>query len=153
MAATPEASSSAFSQVVSATSNATSHLTAFPADLAHFLANAASFAFIKFPERIENIFHGGGSVIAQATGNDSGRIISAAMSGRPSTAPASSTARQLASLAGTDTGTGGLRDVGSLAFHHLRTLGGFFSYVTSKWALATTVLVSIQRIKRFLNQV
>ena len=145
---TTEASSSAFRNIASATSNATSHLSAFPADFAHFLANAASFAFIKVPERIENIFHGGGSIIAEATGNESGRIISAALSGPPSTAPASATARNLGSLIGGDGGSGGLQDFGSLAFNHMRGLGGFFSYATSKWALATTVLVSTRGVNR-----
>ena len=136
-------SASTLGNIASATSNATSHLTAFPADLAHFLANAASFAFIKVPERLENIFLGGGSTIAEATGNESGRIISAALSHSASITSADSTARNMASFVSSDAAVAGLQD---LAFNHVRSLGGFFTYLTSKWALATTVLVSIRGV-------
>ena len=129
--------------IMSTTSNTTTHLSAFPADLAHFLANAASFAFIKVPERIENIFHGGGSIIAEATGNESGRIIPAALTKTSSITTADSAARDLSSFVASDASITGIHEI---AFNHVRSLGGFFTYLTSKWALATTVLVSIRGV-------
>ena len=124
MTATPEASSSAFQNIVSATTNATSQLSALPADLAHFLANAASFAFIKVPERIDHIIHGGGSIIAEATGNESGQIISAALSKPLSTAQASITGKQYGFIAGSHGGNLAHKSVGSVAINHMRSLGG-----------------------------
>ena len=127
---------------MSVTSNATSHLSGFSTDLAHFLANAASFAFTKVPERIDSILHGSGSMIAEATGNESGQIHSAALPSVSSAASPSTTTRSFADIASELAGGDVTQSIGSLALHQLRSFGGFFTYMTSKWALATIVLVS-----------
>ena len=128
---------------MAATFNATSQLSGFPTDIAQFFANAASFAFIRVPERIDNILHGSGSIIAEATGNESGRINSAVLSDASSTATPSKTARGLVDVASEIAGGDATQGIGSVALHHMKSFGGFFTYMTSKWALATVVLVSL----------
>ena len=132
---------------MSATSNATSNLNPFPADIAlaipRFLSAAGSFAFVTVPETIDSMLHGGGSMIAEATGNGSGHVISAALSGGAAAARASNTA---ATAGGGTAGSlvqDGPRYFGTLTFQQIRSFGGIFMYMTSKWALACFALVCV----------
>ncbi|KAL9630471.1 MAG: hypothetical protein Q9164_006399, partial [Protoblastenia rupestris] len=140
------------------TPNATSHLISSPADFAlaipRFLSAAGSFAFITVPERIDNMIHGGGSMIAEATGNGSRQIISAALSGGAAAAQASNTAATAAgSMGGAATAVqGGPASFGSLTFQQIRNFGGIFMYMTSKWALACFALVSVELQAIVLNR-
>ena len=147
MAAT-DAPTSAFNQIMSATSNATYHLNPFPSDLTlfipDFLANAASFAFITVPKKIDNILQGGGSTIAEATGNGSGHIVSAALS-QGTVAIQARVTSSTSALGGAKVGTPrGSRSLSLLPYGQLGSLGSVFTYMTSKWALLCFTLVSLQ---------
>ena len=134
---------------MSAISNASYHLNPFPPDftLPSFLANAASFAFITLPERIDGLLHGGGSMIAEATGNTSKHIISAAMSHGAEAVKASNAAATSITSSANALQESGPRSFGSLTFQQIRNFGGIFMYMTSKWALACFALVSLQWVK------
>ena len=146
MANQQEPVSSTFQNIMSASSNVTHHLNPFPPDFAltipTFLANAASFAFITVPERIENMIHGGGSQIAEATGNDSRNIISAALSYGGAVAHASKTAATSIASEALAEEQDDPSSIGSLTVQQIRSFGGVFMYMTSKWALTCFVLVS-----------
>lgn len=111
------------------------------------LARAGS-AFFTVPEKLDGMlgFGNSGSVIAQATGgNGSKNILSAALSGISGDAVPASQGTVAATAAGTAATTDGAHGVFStLTFHQVRNFGGIFSYMTSKWALACCLLVSIQ---------
>lgn len=111
---------------------------AFP----RLLVRAGSFA-VSVPERIDNIFglRNGGSMIAEATGNGSQNIISAALSGDAAQASQRAAA---APGGGTAAATEGVPSFSSLTFQQVRNFGGIFTYITSKWALACFTLVSLQ---------
>ena len=147
MATQPGTGSVAFENVKTISSNATYYLNPFPSDFASsipsFLANAASFAFVTVPERIDNILHGGGSIIAQATGNGSKDILSAALSHAGAAAQASSTAATSSAGEVTAAEHGDPGSLESRTFQQIRSFGGVFMYMTSKWALACFLLVSL----------
>lgn len=123
---------------------------AFP----RMLARAGSFAFVTVPDRIDHMlgFRNSGSIIAEATGNGSQHIISAALSATmPEASPGVPAARgaQTAAIAGaaaTENGNGPL-SFSALSFQQFRNFGGIFVYMTSKWALACFTLVSFQLVK------
>ena len=147
MATQPGTGSATFEDVKPTPSNVSYYLNPFPPDFAlaipNFLANAASFAFITVPERIDHMLHGGGSVIAQATGNGSKDILSAALSQAGAAAQASNTAATSSTGEAIAAEHGDPSSLGSLTFQQIRSFGGVFMYMTSKWALACFVLVSL----------
>ena len=149
MATQAEPSSSAFQSIISASSNVTHHLNPFAPDfplaLPSFLANAASFAFITVPERIDSMLHGGGSQIAEATGNSSKNIISAALSYGGAAVQASRTAATSVANEAMAEEQGDPSSLGFLTFQQVRNFGGVFMYMTSKWALCCFILVSLHR--------
>ena len=109
--------------------------TAFP----RIMARAGSFAFVTVPERLDSMIglRASGSVIAEATGNGSMKMISTVFSsGSPPGAALPSTAGAAPTEAPSQT-------FGSFSFHQVRNLGGIFAYMTSKWALACFTLVSL----------
>lgn len=132
---------STFSHVKDAASSTLSYLNPSMKDLAmavpRLLAHLGSFAFVVVPERIDHLFQlqNGGSVIAEATANRTQAITPAAISSASTMASASA-----AGPAPTATATAGL--LSHLSFQHIRSFGGVFSYLTSKWALACFTLVS-----------
>ena len=143
-------SSSAFSptslphHTMSSTSNETSLMSISPNDIImafpRMVARAGSFAFVTVPERLDSIIglRGGGSMIAEATGNGTLRMISTAFSSDSSPGVA------LPSTAAPEAPSQGLS---SFSFHQVRNLGGIFAYMTSKWALACFTLVSLQLVR------
>ena len=136
------------SHVMSNTSNGTSAFRPSPQDLIFAVPRAitrvGSYALVSIPERIDNLFklRGGGTVIAEATGNG-------ARNASSSSAPVSwmdATKGATAAIAG---GAAAAQDapqspVGGQPwrFQQLRNFGGVFSYMFSKWALACFSLVS-----------
>ena len=134
---------------MSAVSNVTALMSpqdvfmAFP----RILARAGSFAFVTVPEKIDNMlgFGHGGSVIAEATGNGSRNIFSAALSSVAEGTARASRGTMPATVAGSaSAGEAASRSLSSLSFQQVRNFGGVLSYMTSKWALACCTLVSIQ---------
>ena len=107
---------------------------AFP----RMMARAGSFAFVTVPERLDSIIglRGGGSMIAEATGNGSMKMISTAFSSNSSAGAALPSAAGAAATEATPPG------LSSFSFHQVRNFGGIFAYMTSKWALACFTLVS-----------
>ena len=93
------------------------------------LSRAGVFAFFTVPERIDSFLglQNGGSAIAEATGNKSHNLSS----------PAHSVMREQSTA--TDTAEGGF--LSYVVFQHLRSFGGIFNYLLSKWAVACLVLV------------
>ena len=133
---------SAFGHIKASASNVTSYMNPNPMDLLlavpRMVARAGSFAFVTVPEQIDNMLgiRGGGSIIAEATGQGAQSIASAAISGVQGTAAATAAA---AATEGTEGGM--LSHV--LNFQHLRNFGGVFSYLTSKWALSCFTVVCV----------
>lgn len=114
---------------------------AFP----RMLARAGSFAFITVPEKIDNMlgFGHSGSVIAEATGNGSRNILSAALSGVSGEAAEASSVAAETMVGQTSAEPTSSRGIGSINFQQYRNFGGVFTYMTSKWALACCTLVRI----------
>ena len=108
---------------------------AFP----RIMARAGSFAFVTVPERLDSMIglRASGSVIAEATGNASMKMISTAFSS------GSSSGAALPSTAGAAPTEPPSPGFSSFSFHQVRNLGGIFAYITSKWALACFTLVSL----------
>ena len=101
------------------------------------LAYLGSLAFIALPERIDHLFHlpNGGSIIAEATANKTLAMASAAISGAKPVA----TVAPVTGAAATESAKTGL--FSPATFRQIRSIGGVFSYMTSKWALACFALV------------
>jgi hypothetical protein len=126
-------------------SNATWFLNPSPKDL--FLAiprmvrQAGSLALNNIPG-LDALLRGGsnGSIIAEATGH---RIESAASLASPDTSSIQQTAAAIAAT----TAEARQSDTGffsqPFSFQQLRSLGGIFAYLTSKWALTCFLLVSL----------
>lgn len=110
------------------------------------MARAGSFAFVTVPERLDSIIglRGGGSMIAEATGNGSMKLISTAFSS------GSSPGAALPSAAGAAVTEAPQQ--GSFSFHQVRNFGGIFAYMTSKWALACFTLVGLHRVRAIALQ-
>ena len=104
--------------------------------LPRLLAYLGSFAFVTIPESIDHFFHlpDGGSVIAEATANKTQAIASAAISRVTTMAPASA-----GGPVATEAAKAGL--LSHMSFQHVRSFGGVFSYLTSKWALGCVTAV------------
>lgn len=121
-------------------SSTLSYLNPSPKDLVmavpRLLAYLGSFAFVAIPESIDHFFHlpDGGSVIAEATANKTQAIASAAISSVTTMASASA-----GGPAATEAAKAGL--LGHMSFQHVRSFGGVFSYLTSKWALGCITAV------------
>ncbi|MCJ1275712.1 hypothetical protein MMC21_003515 [Puttea exsequens] len=112
-----------------------------PSDLVmvvpRLIARAGSFAFITVPERIDSMFgiRHGGSMIAEATGNGTWNMISAALSKNPiASTPVPRTA--VAQTPGSDT----VGPFNLASFGQVRNFSGIFTYMTSRWALACCAL-------------
>ncbi|KAL9075692.1 MAG: hypothetical protein Q9161_001444 [Pseudevernia consocians] len=126
---------------MSSASNSTSLMNLIPNDFVmafpRMMARAGSFAFVTVPERLDSIIglRGGVSMIAEATGNGSMKMISTAFSSDSSLGAALPSA---AGAAATEAPR-----LSSLSFHQVRNFGGIFAYMTSKWALACFTLAII----------
>lgn len=103
---------------------------------------AGSFA-LSFPDKVDQFIdrvRQGGSYIAESTTSrilNTTTITSAASFGQAGSAAGSFTQ----SAAGT--GQAPAEAVGNtLSFNNMRSIGGIFSYVTSRWALVTFIAVS-----------
>ncbi|MCJ1292254.1 hypothetical protein MMC34_003804 [Xylographa carneopallida] len=105
-------------------------------------ARASSFALDTLPEAFENIFGGeaGGRIIAEATG-EAGAMAAASVG----------TASEELAAAGGAAATQAVRAPTSsfsqaFSFQQIRTFGGVFTYMTSKWALSCfTVAIILNR--------
>ena len=130
---------------MSSVSNNTSLMSLIPSDFVmafpRMVARAGSFAFVTVPERLDNMIglRGGGSMIAEATGNGSMKMISTAFSSDSSPGAALPSA---AGAAATEAPR-----LSSFSFHQVRNFGGIFAYMTSKWALACFTLVSLYHVQ------
>ena len=132
---------------MSSISNNSSLMSFSPNDLfmafPRLMARAGSFAFITVPERLDSMigFRAGGSVIAEATGNGSMKMISTTLSS------GSSLGAALQSTVGAVATEAPSQGPSSFSFHQVRNLGGIFAYMTSKWALACFTLVSLHHMR------
>ena len=131
-------------------SNTTSLMSCLPKDLVmafpRMMARAGSFAFVTVPERLDSIIglKGGGSMIAEATGNGSMKMISTTFSSDSSSSAA------LPSAAGATVTEATPQGPSSFSFHQVRNFGGIFAYMTSKWALACFTLVSLHHAHNYI---
>lgn len=109
------------------------------------LRRAGSFAFVTVPERLDSIMglRGGGSMIAEATGNGSMKMISTTFSSDSSPGAA------LPSAAGAAATEAPPQGLSSFSFYQVRNFGGIFAYMTSKWALACFTLVGLHHVRAF----
>ncbi|CAF9911629.1 MAG: hypothetical protein GOMPHAMPRED_007475 [Gomphillus americanus] len=118
--------------IKTATTNVTSFLTPSSRDLLMVMprmaARAGAFVTAGIPEAFENMFGGGitGRAIAEATAARAENITSTVITELSTN---SSAALSL------ETGSASTSVIQALAFQQLRTFGGIFSYITSKWAL------------------
>lgn len=125
-------STSQWETIKTATTNATSFLTPSPKDLLmvvpRMAARAGSFVTAGIPEAFENLFGGGitGRAIAEATAERAAEFASIVA--------AEASITDAAGIPLETTGSNG-SVIQALAFQQLRTFGGIFSYITSKWAL------------------
>ena len=132
---------SSLSRGTDAASGTFSYLNPAPKDLVmaipRLLAHLGSFAFVTLPERIDHLFHipNGGSIIAEATGNKTQAMASAAIS----SAKPIATMAPTSGAAATESAKTGL--FSQTSFHRIQSIGGVFSYMTSKWAFACFALV------------
>ena len=101
------------------------------------LDRAGAFALFTLPERIDNILglHSGGSIIAEATGNRIHNMSSMAAAGLEAAQRTAAPTQGHAPEA-----RGGFFSYAGL--QHVRSFGGVFTYLTSKWAFACLTLVS-----------
>lgn len=101
------------------------------------LAHLGSFAFITLPERLDRLLllPNKGSTIAEATGNKTQAMASAAISSATPVA----TMAPAGGAAATEAAKAGL--FSHATFHQIRGFVSFFSYITSKWAFACFALV------------
>ena len=123
---------SQWENIKTATTNVTSFLTPSPRDLLMVMprmaARAGAFVTAGIPEAFENMFGGGitGRAIAEATAARAENITSTVITELSTNSTA---ALPL------ETGNASTSVIQALAFQQLRTFGGIFSYITSKWAL------------------
>ena len=130
-----------FTSTLKGTASSTlSYLNPSPKDLVmavpRLFAYLGSFVFVAIPESIDHFFHlpDGGSVIAEATANKTQAVASAAISSATTMAPAST-----GGPAPTEAAKAGL--LSHIGLQHVRSFGGVFSYLTSKWALGCVTAV------------
>ncbi len=134
-----------FGQIRNSLLNSTASLAPSAMDL--FMAvprlaqRAGSFAFLYMPEHLDNLIgkmRQGGSVIAEAT---SEAVLNATEITKPGTL-AESSGIAPATSATSASNSSGASSV--FSFQHIRNLGGIFSYMTSRWALATFAVVCLE---------
>ena len=120
-------------------SNAT-FLNPSPMDLLmvvpRMIVRAGSFVLNTVPEQIDNVFRLGnrGSIIAGATGEGTSNI-----------APLASVGYAEGVAAATGAMTERVQETSlrnAFSFQHVRSFGGIFTYMTSKWALGCFTVVS-----------
>lgn len=138
---------SGINHALSSTANSTSFLKPSPKDLLLLIPRTITrtgfFAFITVPERIDNLFRSGsgGRLIAEATGDGIRNFTSAALLSATS---AQETATAISDGAARTEGSGGNIFTQSLSFQQIRSFGGVFTYLTSKWAVACVCFVSLR---------
>ena len=140
-----------FNDIMASVSNATTFLHPSPKDLfmaiPRMLTRLASITLENVPDHLFR--HGnGGSVIAEATGNGVENLVSAALSQTPSAQE--TIIAQVGRTAVEDT-QGGVPSH-SFSFQQMKTLGGIFTYMTSKWALTCFSLVRFSRAREITRQ-
>ncbi|MCJ1472427.1 hypothetical protein MMC13_001075 [Lambiella insularis] len=143
---------SIFDHFKASAANATSYLNPSAKDLfmvvPRLMARAGSFAFSTVPEALENVFSGrtGGQIIAEATGNRSLRAAASAGTA-PETMAAAGGAAAVHAVAEQQSPLSQL-----LTFQNIRTFGGVFTYMTSKWALGCfTVAIILNRTQIYAS--
>ena len=100
-----------------------------------------SFVFLHFPEQVDNIigrFKEGGGMIAEATA----KVMNSSVTSQD-TVESLSSSHVTASIASTSSESSMAKGT-FFSFRHLASFGGFFAYLTSKWAFATVSLVSFR---------
>lgn len=112
---------------------------------------AGNFAFLYMPEAVDNIagkIFSGGSIIADATGQAANSTITNTSNAfAQSTAAIVDTAiREAFRDTGDTAATSSFLGMMFQGFARLKNFGGIFSYLTSRWALATFTAVSPSRI-------
>lgn len=121
-----------------------------PMAIPWMLSRAGVFAFFTVPERIDSFLglQNGGSAIAEATGNRSHNLSSPAASVINTVqGTAQASAGQAAAI---DAAEGGFFSY--VVFQHLRSFGGIFNYLLSKWAFACLVLaIVLNRTKAYAS--
>ncbi|MCJ1433351.1 hypothetical protein MMC27_002711 [Xylographa pallens] len=137
---------STYEHLKASAANATSYLNLSSKDLLmvvpRLAARAGSFAFDTLPEAFENIFGGepGGLIIAEAT--EEAGAMAAASVGIASGELAAAGGAAAAQAAGGPTSSFSQ----AFSFQQIRTFGGVFTYMTSKWALGCfTVAIILNR--------
>ena len=110
---------------------------------------AGSFALFHMPEAMDNIagkIFSGGSMIADATGQTANSTITNTSNHfAQSTAMAVDAAlREAFREAGDETASSSVFGMMMQGLARLKNFGGIFSYLTSRWALATFTAVGIQ---------
>ena len=109
---------------------------------------AGSYALVHMPEAMDNIagkIFNGGSMIADATGQTANSTITNTSNAfAQSTAAAVQAAfREAFREAGDDTASSSVFGMMLQGLARLKNFGGIFSYLTSRWALATFTAVGI----------
>lgn len=113
-----------------------------------FAQRAGSLAFSHMPEAMDNIagkIFNGGSIIADATGQQTANstITNTSHHFAQSTAEALNAAFGEAWREGGDEASSSVLGMILQGFGRLKNFGGIFSYLTSRWALATFTAVSL----------
>ncbi|MCJ1399708.1 hypothetical protein MMC11_002910 [Xylographa trunciseda] len=143
---------STYDHLKASAANATSYLNLSPKDLLmvvpRLAARASSFALDTVPETFENIFGAGtgGRLIAEATG-EGGGMAAASVAMAPGELGAAGGA------AATQAAGGSVSSFSqAFSFQQLRTFGGVFAYMTSKWALGCfTVAIILNRTQIYAS--
>lgn len=143
---------STFDHLKASVVNATSYLNPSSEDLLmvvpRLVARASSFALSTIPEAFENVFGAGtgGRIIAEATGD--GAAVAAASAGlAPETMAAAGRAAAAQAVGEQQSPLSQL-----LTFQNIRTFGGVFTYMTSKWALGCfTVAIVLNRTQIYAS--
>ena len=132
--------STTYDHLKASAANASSYLSPSPMDLLlvvpRMVVRVGSFVFSAVPEQIDNVLglRNGGSMIAEATTEGTQNIASAA-----SAAYVQGTAAATGAVT-EETLDSPLRNM--FSFQHVRSFGGVFTYMTSKWALGCFTVVS-----------
>ena len=101
-------------------------------------AQMGSYLFSSVPQQLQKIVGSSGSVIAEATGRaPSNTTVIASTSNL--------TAFTLTEGSGSSSSTQGLTWIGTLSFQNFKSMGGFFAYAFSKWALTCFTMVSYSK--------
>lgn len=106
-----------------------------------------SFAFSNLPEHVDSVFgkmSNGGSIIADATAGDIMNATASNMSTAFSAGTSTASAAAAATTSAAASENGFLSYITMpFTFEGVRGFGGMFSYLGSRWALATFVVVCI----------